>query len=201
MDYTQRRKEQGQKTEAAILSAALELMRVRGFEDVTVRDICKAAGITTGAFYHHFRSKEDLFAKGFTPLDRYMEQVLKDAPADDPEARLREIIRHYAKFMVDCGELTAQYYQRRLADPNMAPMDCARYIHRVMIACFTQAREQGILTPSCTPERAADFCFRHFRGLVVDWLLHRREYSLLDKMMGDYILLSPMLRAEERCVQ
>ena len=195
MNYTQRRKEQSQKTESAILSAALELMRSRGFDAVTVRDICAAAGITTGAFYHHFRSKEDLFTKGFTPLDRYMEQALRDAPADDPEARLREVARHYAKFMEDCGELTTQYYQRRLADPDMVPMDSARYIHRVMLECFTQAKGRGILNAERTPEWAADFCFRHFRGLVIDWLLRRRAYSLLDKMMDDYELLVPLLRA------
>ena len=60
MDYAQRRKLQSQETERKILYAALDLMRERGFEKVSVRDICKAAGITTGAFYHHFPSKDAL---------------------------------------------------------------------------------------------------------------------------------------------
>ena len=58
MDYRQRRKEQAQQTEQAILQAAMELARENSFDKVSVRDICQRAGITTGAFYHHFRSKE-----------------------------------------------------------------------------------------------------------------------------------------------
>ena len=50
MEYAQRRKLQSQETERKILHAALELMRERGFDKVSIRDICKAAGITSGAF-------------------------------------------------------------------------------------------------------------------------------------------------------
>ena len=189
MNYSERRKEQAQKTETAILDAALSLMREAGFEAVTVRDICKKAGITTGAFYHHFQSKEELFDKGFAPLDQYMEKVLADQPTDDPAQRLKAILTHYAVFMENCGELTAQYYQRRLVNPGVASLDPSRYIRRVLIDCFTQAREQGIPILRDDPEWTADFCYRHFRGVVIDWLLHKREYSLLDIMMDEFALL------------
>ena len=43
MNYSERRKEQAQRTETAILDAALSLMREAGFDAVTVRDICKKA--------------------------------------------------------------------------------------------------------------------------------------------------------------
>ncbi|MFQ7450473.1 MAG: TetR/AcrR family transcriptional regulator [Flavonifractor plautii] len=45
----------------------MELARENSFDKVSVRDICQRAGITTGAFYHHFRSKEDLLSRGFSP--------------------------------------------------------------------------------------------------------------------------------------
>ena len=61
MDYAARRRAQAAQTEQDILQAALALMRTRGFDHVSIRDICRQAGITTGAFYHHFASKEDLF--------------------------------------------------------------------------------------------------------------------------------------------
>ena len=67
MDYRQRRKEQAQQTEQAILQAAMELARENSFDKVSVRDICQRAGITTGAFYHHFRSKASRLAGGFAP--------------------------------------------------------------------------------------------------------------------------------------
>jgi TetR/AcrR family transcriptional repressor of nem operon len=45
-----------------IVEEASRLFRERGFEDVTVGEIMKAAGLTHGAFYAHFDSKEALQA-------------------------------------------------------------------------------------------------------------------------------------------
>lgn len=43
-----------------ILEAASVLFRERGFESVSVGQVMKACGLTQGAFYHHFESKQDL---------------------------------------------------------------------------------------------------------------------------------------------
>ena len=192
MDYVERRKVQAQNTEAAILNAALTLMREDGFEAVTVRDICQKAGITTGAFYHHFRSKEDLFRKGFAPLDQYMKTALMDYDDAQPKDRLEVILRSYAAFMEKYGTIVAQYYQRRLADPNVASIDATRYILRLMVDCFERAKQQGAAILNGDPVWAAEFCYCHFRGVVIDWLLHRREYSLTDRMMEDFSLFTPL---------
>ena len=53
-----------QRTEAtqrALLSAALRIFARDGFEASRIEDIAAATGRTRGAFYAHFRSKEDLF--------------------------------------------------------------------------------------------------------------------------------------------
>jgi TetR/AcrR family transcriptional regulator, transcriptional repressor for nem operon len=47
----------------AIITAAARLFRERGFGGVTVHEITKAAGLTHGAFYGHFQSKDDLAAQ------------------------------------------------------------------------------------------------------------------------------------------
>jgi TetR/AcrR family transcriptional repressor of nem operon len=43
-----------------LLDAALTLIRTKGYADTTVDDLCRAAGVTKGAFFHHFRSKDEL---------------------------------------------------------------------------------------------------------------------------------------------
>ena len=44
---------------AQLLDAALTVIREKGFSATSVDDLCQCAGVTKGAFFHHFRSKED----------------------------------------------------------------------------------------------------------------------------------------------
>src|SRR5580700_7268955 len=47
-------------TKTKLLDAALMVIRAKGYTATTVDDICEAAGVTKGAFFHHFKSKEEL---------------------------------------------------------------------------------------------------------------------------------------------
>ena len=50
-----------EETRSRILGSAIKLFSARGFNAASVDDICKDAGISKGAFYHHFESKQALF--------------------------------------------------------------------------------------------------------------------------------------------
>jgi TetR/AcrR family transcriptional regulator, transcriptional repressor for nem operon len=56
-------REQVAEHRARIVDAAARLFRLRGFDDVTVAEIMKEAGLTHGAFYGYFPSKEALIAE------------------------------------------------------------------------------------------------------------------------------------------
>ncbi len=43
-----------------LLDAALTVIRAKGYAATTVDELCRTAGVTKGAFFHHFRSKDDL---------------------------------------------------------------------------------------------------------------------------------------------
>lgn len=43
-----------------LLDAALSLIRTKGYSATTVDELCATAGVTKGAFFHHFKSKEEL---------------------------------------------------------------------------------------------------------------------------------------------
>ena len=57
-------------TKTKLLDAALSVIRSKGYAATTVDDLCAAAGVTKGAFFHHFKSKEDL---GITAADYWSE--------------------------------------------------------------------------------------------------------------------------------
>ena len=44
-----------------ILEAAMRVIRTQGMEKTTVREIASQAGVTTGAVYHYYKNKEELF--------------------------------------------------------------------------------------------------------------------------------------------
>ena len=57
------KKRNSQEMIQRILDAALELFRTKGYEETTILDIVNAMKVSRGAFYHHFKSKEEvLFA-------------------------------------------------------------------------------------------------------------------------------------------
>lgn len=50
------------KTHDLILKSAMKNFLSVGFRNASIRNICRDAGVTNGAFYAHFKSKDDLFA-------------------------------------------------------------------------------------------------------------------------------------------
>lgn len=55
-----------------LLAAARDVIRAQGFAATTVDDICRAADVTKGAFFHHFENKEAL---GIAVADFWAEEV------------------------------------------------------------------------------------------------------------------------------
>jgi TetR/AcrR family transcriptional repressor of nem operon len=48
------------ESKTRFLEAALQVIRAKGYTATTVEDVCEAAGLTKGSFFHHFDSKEEL---------------------------------------------------------------------------------------------------------------------------------------------
>lgn len=49
-----------QDAKGKLLDAGVTVIRTKGFSATTVDELCEAAGVTKGAFFHHFKSKNDL---------------------------------------------------------------------------------------------------------------------------------------------
>ncbi len=55
------KQERGLKTRSKILKMALLCFARNGFDNTSIEQICNRAGMSKGAFYHHFESKQHLF--------------------------------------------------------------------------------------------------------------------------------------------
>lgn len=78
-----------------LLDAALAIIRQRGFAATSVDDLCKAAGVTKGAFFHHFESKEALGAAAAEHWSAVTGEMFASAPfhkQEDPLSRILEYL-------------------------------------------------------------------------------------------------------------
>ncbi len=48
------------ESKTKLLNAAMSVIRAKGYAATTVDDICHAANVTKGSFFHHFKSKDEL---------------------------------------------------------------------------------------------------------------------------------------------
>jgi TetR/AcrR family transcriptional repressor of nem operon len=74
-----------------LLDAAVTLIRTRGYEATRVDDVCAAAGVTKGSFFHHFKTKEDLAHAAAQRFADRADALFANAPyhtAPTPLARL-----------------------------------------------------------------------------------------------------------------
>ena len=68
------------ESKTKILDAALRVIRAKGYAATTVEDICQAAGLTKGSFFHHFRSKEELALAGSAHFATMADGMFAQAP-------------------------------------------------------------------------------------------------------------------------
>jgi TetR/AcrR family transcriptional regulator, transcriptional repressor for nem operon len=83
------------QTSKRILRAAGKLFRKKGYAATGIDAVMASADLTAGAFYAHFRSKEDLLAK---TLDEVFVAGKNDRPAELNELRGRAWLRAFASF-------------------------------------------------------------------------------------------------------
>jgi AcrR family transcriptional regulator len=116
---------------AEIVAAAAQLFAVNGFHATSMADIISASGLSAGAVYRYFRSKEELIGAvaetALSTADEVFESLLADGAAPSPEQALTAIIQavidrivHEPTMGVDLTRIGVQVWAEALRSPDLA---------------------------------------------------------------------------------
>lgn len=102
-----RQQMKSKETKERIFRAAKKILQKKGYQELSIKNICEEAGVSNGSFYHHFKTKDDL-------LSYYMEEQpginpdLLDLPSNGDEAKIA-IILVYLNYVEFCRELGVDF--------------------------------------------------------------------------------------------
>jgi TetR/AcrR family transcriptional regulator, cholesterol catabolism regulator len=104
-----------ERTRQLLVDSAIKLFSERGFSGTSMQDIVAGAGVTKGAFYHHFESKEDVLK---LIHDQFLEAQAQEmeriqAEFSSPVDQLRETIKMSVRSVVEYREHVAIFFQER----------------------------------------------------------------------------------------
>jgi AcrR family transcriptional regulator len=137
----------------AIRAAAFTQFAERGYPVVTVRDIMKACGLTQGALYNHFKSKDELLHDIITSTQAELERICLQAvgeAGDDPRAQLAAFVRVYV--MRHCRlRIEALVANREIgwldADRVSDIRRSRRAIREILVGVLTRGIDKGVFDP------------------------------------------------------
>jgi AcrR family transcriptional regulator len=179
------------KTTANILVAATRLTREKGWKNTTIRDICAAAGVSVGAFYHHFGSKQELMNHSFLMFDATLNEELGKGEGSPVDLMKSVLLTQTAFIVREAGPLITEYYQNILADERKSAADPNREYYRSVLHHARAAKEQGLLKDGMESEYVTELLIKFVRGCIIDWCLDDYKYDVvtqtdreLDMLLG-----------------
>jgi AcrR family transcriptional regulator len=156
-----------------LLESALELFGAKGFHATSVQEIVKAAGLTKGAFYHHFASKEDvlrLIHDEFLEVQvGLVEEILESY--DSPVDQLRALVRISVLSVTRYQAHVAVFFQERRYLTGERGADVKRRrdaVEEKMEQIVRRGIESGDFDPSVDP-RIAVFGIVGMTAWVHQW--------------------------------
>lgn len=140
--------EKGKQTRQRVVTAAAELFRENGFHNTSLSQILKAAGLTKGGFYFHFKSKEELgdavieYMKEFW-VHNVLDEIAKEQGALKKIERMFEIMikTHEGNVFHGCALLAVLTAEMMEVEQRFS--ERLRKIYMDWQASITEILEQG----------------------------------------------------------
>jgi AcrR family transcriptional regulator len=151
-----------------LIQAAMELYSERGFEQTTVAEIAKRAGLTERTFYRHFTDKREVLFFGSEHLERAMVEALERAPADlAPIDGIGTVLESVAPFFSDRRPHSRRRQAVIDANPDLQERERQK-LASLARALAAALQKRGITRP--TAMLVAEMGMAVFKNAVERWL-------------------------------
>jgi AcrR family transcriptional regulator len=169
-----------EETRRKILMAASKLFARQGYHKTTVSDIAQAIGLTTGAIFHHFASKEALLdavvtglARGIKVYSDYLSRIENGSLEVVAEviALMCEHFRRQPEATICLAALATEF-----AGSNHPMEGTLKEIYGDFVAAFARMLRNH---PQVQDPQAAAIAFSGaVQGIAIQGLLREQEYSI-----------------------
>lgn len=184
-----------EEVKQALAETAYRLFREKGFDQVGVRDITAAVGVTTGAFYYHFKNKSELLDYHAKKNGLWlMEEVPKLLAGLPPLEQIKKLLGTYLCniFVADGYELCEdrmflQHFARR-ESPGLRER-----VTELVRAC----QQEGTLTNNVSAEEIARRVLIAYRGVEYDWCIHQGDYDIHSLMAEQVTVVLTYYKCEK----
>jgi AcrR family transcriptional regulator len=193
-----RTKAEAEQTREAILTAAIAVFLKRGVSRATLDEIARAARVTRGAIYWHFKDKLQIFLtlerRANLPNEAFGERLKARLAADqalDPlnelAATIRDGLESFETNPERCRILTilwlrCEYVGEML--PALQGQERADALLRELFETVIElAAERGRIVPGWSPEMAGRALLLLINGSVEDWLREPASDRLVNRIM------------------
>lgn len=187
VERTTRRKKQAEESRCRILETAVRLFDERGYDQVTVADICREAGFSVGAFYHYFRSKDQILLERYLPFARQVGsfyQALNHRAREEGRSPLERLYRYadlFFKYIEEAGPEALKTAFATQIEPgfkySLATADMFRP-HQELERMIAEGQEAGEIRTDLSAEELARTLYRGMVGTLFAWCLVDGSYSL-----------------------
>lgn len=195
------RKRQGELTKEKIFKNAVRLIKQKGYNDVTVSEICKESGVSKGGFYVHYKSKEDIVRESYYINmndyinDRFSKLNKKTLSIKDKIKIFLNLELEFAEYIG--YELTCLSYVMNLNECTKGESKHfeKREFSSILKECILEAKEQDVLKEDLSIDEAFLFIESGIRGFMASWCFSNNKFniSLLGKKYIDTIIESILI--------
>lgn len=164
------------ETKKKIVEAAKALIAEKGFEDTSIDDIVKKAGVSTGSFYTYFKKKEDVVEE-LNKTDFYrLAEIVNGMEGKDILDRLKYYCMHFLSDIEKTGiEICRQWVKNNLSPNNMLlggeEITKYRYDYRAMQSILNESVRRGELNANLPVDEIALYFNSQLYGLMIAWCM------------------------------